>query len=460
MREAVRGREAIGVAVVVGVVATVLVVVSPGIPLVFRGPALQAVIETAGGVAPLSAALIVYGRFRADQTLGPAVLFGALVAFGLTNLLLGTVPATFGDIAGSFDTWAAMGARAGCVLAFACAPWVTSRRTVSRALPLLLAILNVAVAALVVQLLGDRLPPPVVLSDTVATVGQLMPHPAVVGFNVFGIACFLTAAVGFARRTDDPFALSLAGAAVLGAFSRLHLALVPSLYSGAVYSGDFFRLAFHTAVLLAAIGEISRYWEDREALAVAEERRRVARELHDGVAQEIAFIATTSTRMQRASADGDGGGDLALIASAARRALDESRRAIATLTRPLDEPLAKALADTLSELANRSGGTVELDLDPDAHVEPAVREELLRIAREAVGNALRHADCERARVLLRQDDRLVLEISDDGCGFDPAQPGNAYGFGLTSMRERTHALGAEFELISHPDDGTTIRVTL
>src|SRR6185437_6972871 len=115
-------------------------------------------------------------------------------------------------------------------------------------------------------------------------------------------------------------------------------------------------------------------------LAVLEERRRIARDLHDGLAQDLAFVVSRVRVLER-----DPGAPVRLdqVAGAAHRALDDSRAVIAALTRPLDEPLPAALARGAAEVAERLGAHAELALDDDVAVPPATREALVRIAREA-----------------------------------------------------------------------------
>jgi signal transduction histidine kinase len=199
-------------------------------------------------------------------------------------------------------------------------------------------------------------------------------------------------------------------------------------------------------MLAGAVHEIRMYWQTAAERAVLEERRRLAREYHDGVAQELAFIAARAR-----SSDPH-------LADAAQRALDESRSAIAALTRPLDEPLARLVAQAAEEVALRSGGRVVLELDPAADARGEAREAIVRVAREAVVNAFRHAGADTVRVRLSAGRTTELVVADDGNGFDPA--GVSTGFGLTSMRERVAAVGGSLRIRTAPGRGTRIEVVL
>ena len=166
-----------------------------------------------------------------------------------------------------------------------------------------------------------------------------------------------------------------AAGAILAAFASLNYLFFPSLYSDWVYTGDFLRLGFYLLVLVGTGREIQTYWRRLADVAVLEERRRIARDLHDGLAQELAFIAAET----RGPAS-----------KAAERALDESRRAIAALTRPVDEPLHVALVQAAEEVAHRVGTQIRFEGETVSTVPGDTREALIRIVREAVTNAARH----------------------------------------------------------------------
>lgn len=198
---------------------------------------------------------------------------------------------------------------------------------------------------------------------------------------------------------------------------------------------------------------------DDIAAAVESERRRIARDIHDGLAQDLAFIAARARLLER---DPTAPVRFDHLASAATRALEDSRTAIATLTRPLDESLDAALARNAIEVAERHGGEAELRLQAGVAVSPGTRQSLVRIVREAVSNAMRHGGADHVRVSLSRDRMLRLDIVDDGCGFDVA--GRAAdpdtGFGLLSMEERARALGGDLAIRSEPGAGTTIELAL
>ena len=146
----------------------------------------------------------------------------------------------------------------------------------------------------------------------------------------------------------------------------------------------------------------------------------------------------------------------------AQEALDELRSLVFEL-RPPDlerDGLCVALRKHVDVQRRLQSREIELDVDADLPADPARDRELLRIAQEALHNALRHGDATHVSVrLARANGRLVLEVADDGVGFDPAAPEvRARHLGLTSMEERAERVGGRFELRSAAGAGTIVRV--
>jgi signal transduction histidine kinase len=192
-----------------------------------------------------------------------------------------------------------------------------------------------------------------------------------------------------------------------------------------------------------------------EEQATVEERRRIARELHDGLAHELAFIAS---KTRGAAAATTAPPDARALAGAADRALDEARRAITVLSVAQPQSLDDAISQTVEDLGSRLGVAWDLQLADDVEVSGEVRENLLRIVREAITNAASHGASEHIRVSLERDDQLRLVIEDDGCGFDTEREDAAGGFGLQSMQERAASVGAVLSVDSVPEGGTRVAV--
>jgi signal transduction histidine kinase len=445
---------------------TLLVGVLPFVRFAYRSAATHVFIDTAATVIAVLVSMLLVERYRRGVRLRDLLLVAALGVLASANLLLSVVPALVGTGPAALSTWALLGARllGAALLAAACLVPATRLRAPGRAAALTAGGCAAAVAALAAGALlfaGD-LPPAVHAALAPAAPPHVAGHPLLLAGQLVGMALFSGAAAGFARAAraeDDAFLAWLAAGAVLGAFARLNYFLYPSLFTEVVYTGDLFSLAFYLVLLAAAVREIGDYHRGLAEVAVLQERRRIARDLHDGLAQDLAFITARVRVLER---DPTAAVRFDQLSSAAERALDDSRAAIAALTRPLDEPLDEALARNATEVAERLGSEADLDLEAGIDVPAATRESLVRIVREAVANAARHGRAGRIAVSLSRDDALRLSIADDGRGFDPAaRPTRPdAGFGLISMGERAEALGGTLAVCSAPRAGTTIEVVL
>jgi signal transduction histidine kinase len=222
-------------------------------------------------------------------------------------------------------------------------------------------------------------------------------------------------------------------------------------------------LAAHAAIAIAN----ARLYEETRELSIHAERNRLALELHDAVSQKLfGLVLNAEAAGTLLESDPEGArAQVATLQALAREALDELRSLMFEL-RPPDlerDGLDGTLRKHVDVLRHLQDAEIELDvvaaqaaLPPD----PARDGEVLRIAQEALQNALRHARAKRIAVRLRGDDAgLVLEIEDDGLGFDPDAPGlRSRRLGLTSMEERAERLGGWLEIRSAPGAGTTVRL--
>jgi len=249
-----------------------------------------------------------------------------------------------------------------------------------------------------------------------------------------------------------------------GVIAVLAAALIASLAGRRLGAFGFVEAELSALALLGTVvavrGRRGRATDGRHVdAAVERERRRIARDIHDSLAQDLAFIAARVRALER---DPTASVRLDHLAIAATRALEHSRTTISTLTRPLDEPLDAALARNATEVAARHGGHAKLRLQAGVVVPPATRESLVMILREAVANAMRHGRAGSVDVSLSQQSWLRLRVTDDGRGFDAAARAARpdAGFGLQSMEERAQALGGGLVVRSAPGAGTTIEVAL
>ena len=440
---------------------TLLVSVLPFTHLAYRSPGAHVAIETAASLIALLAAIIVMGRFGRSHQRSDLMLSAALMLLAATNLLFSALPSLSQGAVGTFDIWTPVAGRTLAAAALLAAAFLPDRRVRRPRRALVRAVALVAGAMALIAgataLLGSSLPSGIDASLSPESSGRprIVGPPALLGIYILIMVMYAVAAVGFMRRaekTRDALMTAFAAGAAIAAFSRLNYFLFPSIYSEWVYTGDFLRLAFYLVLLVGAAREIAAYQVQLASAAAWEERRRMARNLHDGLAQELAFIASQSHRLR----DGSRADVAELVGQAADRALDESRTLITTFTRPPEERLCEAITETVRELAARGGADVSLDLDDEATATPAVRESLVRIAGEAVNNAVRHG-ARQLWVSLDQEDKLRLIIRDDGPGFDVEKTGPG-GFGLRSMRERAESLGGELTIASGHGNGATIEV--
>jgi signal transduction histidine kinase len=447
----------------VALLLTVAVVGLPFLDFAYRAPALHVMLETANAVVALLVLYLVYGRFAQHGRLQELLLVLALGVVAVANLVLTAVPDAVTPGRGEeLGYWAPLVVRLLGTLLFVTAAWTPVRVRVGARAASSLAlgvVLVVSVAAVVGVASVDVLPPavdPALTGDTARP--SFTAHPVVLVVHLLGAVMYGLAAVAFARqsdRTGDALVRWVAAGCVLAAFARLHYLLFPSLYTEFVYTGDLLRLGFYLFLLVGAAQEITSFWQARARSAVLEDRRRLARDLHDGVIQELAFIVAQSRRL------GAGPGDevtVGRIASAADRAVVESRQALAALTRVDDEPFPAVLRQALDEMAERHDVAVVASVDPRADADGPRSEALLRIATEAVQNAVRHGGASRIEASLDAGP-LALTVTDDGRGFETSAPGRAGGFGLTSMRERAEGVGAVLTVDSEPGKGTTVRVS-
>jgi len=446
-------------------VLTTLVMVLPFVHFAYRSTALHATIETASGLVALLAAFLVFGRFRRTARSDDLALATALGFLASANFVFSAMPwALFSEDSMRFSAWTSLiGTVAGAgVLAFASVmPSRRLKRPRQTAKAVLIAALVVyAWAAVLIGLYETRLP---LGFDPATSSPPGGVHPvgshALLVMQVVAAAFFMIAAIGFTRRgehTGDELMTWLAASAALASFARVNYALFPSLYTQWVYVGDALRIGSYLLLLVGAAGEINRYQRSLSEAAAMDERRRIARELHDGLAQELAFVAAQGRSLARRP----DAVEIKYLAAAAERALDESRRAIALLAHSPDDPLDEALVQTVEELVNRAGGRARFDVEQGIKVSPDTREALLRIVREAVTNASRHGRADMVTVELENSNGIRLRIADNGIGFDPAELSDEPGFGLSTMRTRTDALGGDLRIAQLPEGGTEVEVVI
>ena len=444
-------------AVALGV--TLLVIVVPALRFAYRAPGLHLVLETGEGCVALAVAYLVAGRFREHRRWQDLLLVLGLGVLAVTNLLLSAVPLALAQDE-ELNRWAPLVVRLVGTLLVALAALAPDGAVVRRGQerPVVLG----CAAGLVLLALGGwwgggSLPPVVDPGVDLSDTTQILfaGHPLVVAAQVLSGLLYAVAAASFTRKagedTSDELMRWLGAGCALAAVARVDYVLFPSLYSDFVHLGDTFRLGFYLCLLVGAAREVRSYWA---RAAVLEDRRRLARDLHDGLTQELTYLYAQAQRLQTHPEDRRIAHQ---ISGAAGRAIDEARHAIGALTRPADQAFAVSLQQSVEDLGRRYDVRTATSIEDQVVVTPQQAEAILRITGEALRNAVRHGQAQCVTLALGGDP-LELTVEDDGRGFHPDEVVSR-GFGLTSMRERAEGAGASYALTSADGQGTKVRVS-
>jgi signal transduction histidine kinase len=436
----------------VAMATTVAVPLAEPLRYAYPAPSLHVALETGTALIGLLATAIVVRGWRDGPRLDRLITASGLAVIAVTSAVLAAMVAISpGD--GPRGLVGLTGMLAGSLLVGvgAFAPGRRLVRPGAAAVAMLVVVLlALAAAAAPVELVLDQWrghERPAGADLTRALLSQPLAAVVLQMTMALSLAAAAVGLTGRGIRSEDAFGRRLGLACLFFAFSMLHYALLPPVTHEWVHLGDVLRLLFCVVLLWAAVLEVAGAVAAR---AAARERRRIARDLHDGVAQELAFIRRRAERLA-------GQPDAAEIVVAAERALQDSRWAIEHLAHAPDEPLERVLGRHAAAVAARTGVAVSFvttgTTDP---LGPEVSEALARILGEAVTNA-RHGNATLVHVELSPDP-LRLRVIDNGTGFDPAA--SAAGFGLGGMRERAALVGAELSVRSGPGAGTEVAVEL
>ncbi len=217
--------------------------------------------------------------------------------------------------------------------------------------------------------------------------------------------------------------------------------------------------------LQSAYRGLKDYAAQAEALAAAEERHRMVRELHDSLTQTLFSmnLAAQAAQLVAGQVPSQVEGHLHRLQSLARSAAGEVQTLTgqAAASAPVGEGLAGALYRLVAERQVQDGLQIDLEVTGEPCEEPlpeAVTSNLYHIAQEALNNVARHARTRRATVRLNLAHPACLEVEDAGCGFDLQDLDRLGGFGLGGMAERAREIVWHLEILSYPGNGTRIRV--
>jgi signal transduction histidine kinase len=217
--------------------------------------------------------------------------------------------------------------------------------------------------------------------------------------------------------------------------------------------------------LIALDAKNEEFLEQLEYKAILDERTRLAREIHDGLAQTLAFLKLEAARMQAYISNGDVDALSRTLRACYQTLSDaylDARQAIDNLRRVPDENLSDWLVLTAAEFTTLTG--IEIDVS-NIHLEhvfsPTVKAQLFRIVQEALTNIRKHAQaCGVTLSAFERDEAVIIEVRDNGRGFAPEETQPASQYGLRSMRERAESIGADFQIISTPGAGATVRLRI
>jgi signal transduction histidine kinase len=429
--------------------ALALFVAHPNLQTRFSLPELGLVLQTimafVGGIIALLAGIryAVEGR-RVDLLLSAGFLVGSLsiAAFAVAPMLNGHPvhrPEAWAGVVGRLLAW----------MLIAAAPFVSGRSGPK-------ALANTIVATILVLVLSW-----LALRSSAAGLPALDPDAETPGLLTGSLAAQallnLLALVGFGKRfyeRREDLDRWLALAATLMLFASLHYVFTPVLAAGSISRGDFLRVLAYGLLLVGVWRAISFAAFGR---AVAEERARVAREIHDGLAQYLFAVSTHATMLQNGAPPEE---TIAKLKEATDAAQQEARFAILALsTASGNAPFDAALRRYIEFLTADGRLEVDLEIDPTVRLAPDEQIEVFRIVQEGLANVRKHANASRAEVMIgmREGERFV-SVRDDGEGFDGQA--TAAGQGLKNIRARTETIEGGFTLTSRPGLGTALEVVL
>jgi signal transduction histidine kinase len=433
--------------------ALALVVAYPSLRLAYGVAGARLVLQTvvllAGGIVAVLAGI----RFSVDGRRLDLLLSCGFFVGAASTLAFSIAPALGGESIKPTEAWPGVAGRLLAWTLIAAAPFVHGRvRTRQRMLWYAIPAFGLALALVwsAARSLGDTLPP--LPSDG----GADAPFLLTLSFG-FQALVNLVAVVGFSLRFRshghdlDRF---LALGATLLLFASLSYLLTPLSATDDLSHGDFLRVVAY-GVLLVGVWRAIRSSEFGRA--VAEERARVAREIHDGLAQYLFAISTYASRLEDGAPVEHVVPELKEAAAAAQQ---EARFAVLALSSASgNAPFDAALRRYVEFLTGDGELEVELEVDPRVSLAPDEQIEVFRIVQEGLANVRKHAGAAHAEIVIREEaGRRIVTVRDDGTGFE--QNGDGAGQGLKNIRARTAAIDGAFDVRSRPGLGSELVVIL
>jgi signal transduction histidine kinase len=411
-------------------------------------PGGRTIVEIAIASSMLLSAWWLVIKFRRRGRLSNLVTAAGLIALAAQNFVVCGLPALVDASAGRFGGTDPLGAWPVVAGLFAMAAFTPRDLTVPRGEESVFATAVIGASLLLTILI------------TLRPASMWAPTGLRVDHVVVAVVLLLTAGVGFSRaalqESKPMIGACLAGASILLAAAWSYDLLAPAASPGTLSGRDCLRLMVSGLILAVALLTRRRVLIADTAELAARERRRLVRDLHDGMAQDLAFIAAHGERLAA-----ELGPDHPLVV-AARRALATCRGAIVDLSAASASSAGDALRQVADELSSRHHIRIVVDADEHDDLPQDDREEIVRIAREAIVNAVEHGGARTVVASLRiQGRRLSLHVSDDGCGIEPrASSDVSRGLGLQTMRERAATLGGQLTVKRRREGGTRVEVVV
>jgi signal transduction histidine kinase len=295
---------------------------------------------------------------------------------------------------------------------------------------------------------------------------QLGLQSALTALVVLTCVLFFTAREPYEQRPDS-FYRWVGIALVFAAFGQLHYVFYPSIYSATITTGDLLRLAFYAMLMMAVSAEYLRYQRSMRQLAALEERTRIARDIHDGVAQGISFVLASLAETVHegvAPALRERVGRWTEILSDAR---DNARDAVTALGPCCGEDLERMISVFCQDFSRRYGVQIDFQCVGHPGTLPSPRDrELLMLLAEALHNVRKHGETSQAVVVLEAlPQKLDLRVS--GKGLRPpllegkaGQAVDSSHYGRQSMAERARRLQGSLLVGSEAATGTSVQVLI
>ena len=419
-------------------------------------------IETTSSICALAAAVLIGVHFRRTRTWRDLLLLTALLTVSLTDFTFSALPAITGSLTVTPGYDIRLVTEVIVAVAFAVAALAPHDRQVDGWWPVALIGITCVTALGIAELLDVATGRGAAQAGLEAAPGTGTPYDSLwLWVTICSAAIQFAAGVVFALRRghrSDHGGL-LAGVSFLLVAVRLQYLAIPTVAVDWLTPADGLRLVIYGLLLAVAFEEHTQARRMSERAALNAERTRIARDLHDGLAQDLAVIVTQARRLAIRL------GDEHPLTIAARRALAISRGAITDLSASHASGAQAALREVADELESLHGAAVSVDVEDSAaggleYLGTDDREHLVRIVREAIVNAVTHGDARHVDVVLSGcGSALLLRVCDDGTGIADGERA-ARGFGLPAMRSRARALGGQLIARRRPAGGTEIEVSV